>query len=375
MSWVSERLSEIRARLVPTRAWLARRIAQGWHWLIAPGKPLTWAALRAKLTLTTLPLPKTNGGRLAVLVGVGVLILLALLWYASGQPDEKGVVTYPHASLINPILGGLGALFLIYAAIRQARTATEVARTGNRQAEIAGRRHVTDTFSQAVEQLGSDKMEVRVGGIYTLERLAGEALARPQAAGGTAEEGSSQDLYWTVMETLTAFVRERTRPEAERLAKPRDQRASESAYLLWKNAGMPEGRSGEFWSEALEQEALRERPATDIAAVLQVLCRRPEPGRKREKLRNWRLDLRMTDLRGADLSGALLEGARLSGAHLQGAYLGGAHLEGAFLGGAHLDGAFLGGADGVDLSGAIGDAKTRLPARIERPADWPPYAP
>jgi hypothetical protein len=39
----------------------------GWHWLIARGKPLTWAALRAKLTLTTLPLPKTNGVRLAVL--------------------------------------------------------------------------------------------------------------------------------------------------------------------------------------------------------------------------------------------------------------------------------------------------------------------
>ena len=33
-------------------------------------------------------------------------------------------------------------------------------------------RRITETFSKAVEQLGSEKMEVRVGGIYTLERLA-----------------------------------------------------------------------------------------------------------------------------------------------------------------------------------------------------------
>src|SRR4051812_29236403 len=110
MSWLSERVSEIRACMAPVHAW---------QWLSTPGEPLTWAVLHAKLTLTTLPLPKTYGGRLVVLVGVGVLLLLALLWYASGQPDGKGTVTYPHASLINPILGGLGALFLIYAAIRQ----------------------------------------------------------------------------------------------------------------------------------------------------------------------------------------------------------------------------------------------------------------
>ena len=69
------------------------------------------------------------------------------------------------------------------AALRQARTATEVARIANRQAEIAAVRHeeqtradlqrrVTETFSKAVEQLASEKIEVRLGGIYTLERLA-----------------------------------------------------------------------------------------------------------------------------------------------------------------------------------------------------------
>ena len=101
------------------------------------------------------------------------------------------------------LASGVGALFLFYMAIRQARTASEVALTGNRQADIAGRRHLTDTFSKAVEQLSSDKMELRLGGLYTLERLAGEVLDSPRDA--------DRNLYWTVMETLTAFVRERTR--------------------------------------------------------------------------------------------------------------------------------------------------------------------
>jgi hypothetical protein len=37
MSWLSEqRLSEIRARMAAVQAWLAPRIEQGQHWLIAP---------------------------------------------------------------------------------------------------------------------------------------------------------------------------------------------------------------------------------------------------------------------------------------------------------------------------------------------------
>ena len=83
------------------------------------------------------------------------------------------------------------------------------------------RRRITESFSKATEQFGSDKLEVRLGGIYTLERIS---------------QGSPSD-YWTVMENLTAFIRERTRPEATRLAKPLNQRIAEHAYLLWEDAG------------------------------------------------------------------------------------------------------------------------------------------
>ena len=218
------------------------RSPQGWRWLMAPRDPITWAALRAKPT--TLSLPSTNAGRFAVLVGIVLLLLLVLPWYAKGHKDEKGVVTYPNAALINPILAGIGATLLIYAAIRQAQTANS---RHEAQTEADLQRRITESFSKAIEQLGSDKLEVRLGGIYALERISQE---------------SPQD-HWTVMENLTAFVRERTqRTEAERTIKPLDQRIAECAYLLWEKAGRPEGRNEEFWNKAVEQETTRGEAAS-----------------------------------------------------------------------------------------------------------------
>jgi hypothetical protein len=56
---------------------------------------------------------------------------------------------------------------------------------------------VTDRYAKAIEQLGSDKLDVRIGGIYALERVARD---------------SATD-HPTVMEVLTAFVREHSREQ------------------------------------------------------------------------------------------------------------------------------------------------------------------
>ncbi|MGW4420598.1 pentapeptide repeat-containing protein [Streptosporangium sp. NPDC004631] len=92
---------------------------------------------------------------------------------------------------------------------------------------------------------------------------------------------------------------------------------------------------------------------------------------------------RRRDHRGADLIGARLRGADLRGANLRGAYLIGADLRGADLRTADLIGADLRDADlgGADLTGSIfliqsqldaarGDAETRLPPSLTRPAHW-----
>jgi hypothetical protein len=337
-------------------------------------------------------------------------------WYAT--PDNREALK-PLLTLFGSLIVGVGTIavgFLVAraalrqarTAIEQAKTATEIAQTASRQADIASRRHdeqtradrarrVTDTFSKAVEQLGSEKMEVRVGGIYTLERLASEALTTPQATDATGDESTAlvSDLYWTVMETLTAFVRERARWQEPKAA-PGDMTAQSDLWQTGARSGAP-----------------RPTPPTDIAAVLEVIRRRPAAGREREERRGWRFDLNTTDLRGANLLGAHLDGADLEGAHLEGANLWGAHLDGANLEVAHLEGASLAGAHlqktqlfgahlegaslagahlkdavlweaylegaylmeadltGVDLEGTFGDARTQLPKGVVWPADWP----
>jgi hypothetical protein len=93
-----------------------------------------------------------------------------------------------------------GAALLAWAALRQAQTASE---RHQEQTNADRQRRITESFAKAVEQLGSDKLEVRLGGIYSLERISKE----------------SPDDYWTVMENLTAFVRNAragTKPSAPR---------------------------------------------------------------------------------------------------------------------------------------------------------------
>ena len=94
-------------------------------------------------------------------------------------------------------------------------------------------------------------------------------------------------------------------------------------------------------------------------------------------------DTRGPDHRNADLVGADLRRRRLRNAGLRGAYLIGADLRGLDLGTADVLGADLRAADlrGTDLSdclfltqpqvaAAVGDAATRIPAVLTRPAHW-----
>jgi len=84
-------------------------------------------------------------------------------------------------------------------------------------------------------------------------------------------------------------------------------------------------------------------------------------------------DLLGADLRGADLRGAELRGALLIAADLREADLSRAELIGADLRDARLDGADLREAVYLtqpQLNAAQGDARTRLPGTLDRPAHW-----
>ncbi|MET9885192.1 pentapeptide repeat-containing protein [Streptomyces sp. NPDC006430] len=120
---------------------------------------------------------------------------------------------------------------------------------------------------------------------------------------------------------------------------------------------------------ALDVGALRQKINTLLLKTSE-LVRAKAPGRKKNH-------------RGADLMGARLAGADLRGANLRGAYLIAADLSGADLRLADLIGADFRDADlrGADLRDAVfltqaqlnagrGDATTKIPATLTRPAHW-----
>ncbi len=154
---------------------------------------------------------------------------------------------------------------------------------------------VTGRYATAREQLGCEKVDVRIGGIHALERVARDSPADHPA----------------VMEMLAAFIRE---------------------------------RSHEQWPPPDPGGQARQRSLSpDVRAAITAVGRRLTER-----------DIGPVDLAGADLGGVRLAGANLTGADLAGADLTEAVLANAVLAGADLGGARLTGADltRADLTGA-----------------------
>jgi hypothetical protein len=164
--------------------------------------------------------------------------------------------------------------------------ATEV-QQGRDEQELRLSSQITDRFTNAINQLGSDSKPVRIGGIFALEQIARD---------------SPQDRP-NIASTLATFVRE-----------------SQPAAAVHEQSYIP---------------ALKLR-APDVQAALTVLCRSPLCDDRVKASSTEHLDLSRTDLRRASLSGAHLERVSLWGARLEGANLRGAHLQGTVLSGANL---------------------------------------
>nr|VFK22171.1 MAG: Pentapeptide repeat-containing protein [Candidatus Kentron sp. MB]VFK27785.1 MAG: Pentapeptide repeat-containing protein [Candidatus Kentron sp. MB]VFK74433.1 MAG: Pentapeptide repeat-containing protein [Candidatus Kentron sp. MB] len=149
--------------------------------------------------------------------------------------------------------------------------------TAREQAQLDEQRLLTERFIRAVELLGNKKLQIRLGGIYALERIT---------------QDSPRD-HWTVMEVLCAFVRERSR---------------ESKPIPPEEQKFPSGP--QFYP-----------PDTDVQAALTVIGRRGEEQRVWERKENKRLDLHNVHLERADFSNTDFSGANFRWAHLSGANL------------------------------------------------------
>ena len=218
-----------------------------------------------------------------------------------------------------------------------------------RRVEISQEQQVTERFTRAIDQLGATddkgkkKLEIRLGAVYALERIARD----------------SKKDHWPIMETLTTYVREHA---------PWPQKdTQEAGFIRPPQTAQTEQQASNKPNDRPDPEI--PVPEPDIQAILTVLRRRTRYFGNGE-VEN--LDLHATNLRRGNLRAAHLEGANLVEAHLEEAYLGEAHLEGADLRGAHLEGArFL---TEEQIEQAIGDETTKLPKRLKHPSSWTSHA-
>ena len=207
-----------------------------------------------------------DAARWDVLTGIaGVLIFLgALLAVIVFLPPR--VVEHPRdlstadwlksvQDLRATILQGLGGLALLGTLYFSARTL-----------RLNRRGQLTERFTKAIEQVGSDKLAMRLGGIYALEQIALD----------------SEELHWPVMEVLVAFVHD---------APPDDEAPKQRAWL-----------DDDTWLFERDRVPIR----VDLQAAVTVLGRRPKARRRWEQQRQRTLNLRFAHLPKARLSHAHL---------------------------------------------------------------------
>src|SRR5664280_2335480 len=166
-----------------------------------------------------------------------------------------------HTAITNTRTGLVATLAVLGAGVGLAYTA--------RTYRLSREGHLTDRYTKAVEQLGSDKIEVRLGGTYALERLMRD---------------SSTDQP-TIVEVLAAYIRQHAPP-----------------------ASLDEAKTA-------DSPTLPSSPDADVQAALTVLGRRTAVAAENP-----------IDLLGMHLAGARIGGADLTGADLDGANLTGAHV-------------------------------------------------
>jgi hypothetical protein len=292
---------------------------------------------------------------LVLLIGLAWLLGPGASWVLEHLDGVTGLTGTQRAERLDAIRGrgltiatGLAAMGAVYYTARNADTARRTYEIGQHTLALTEQGQVTERYTKAIEQLGSAELAIRLGGIYALERIARD---------------SARD-HPTVMEVLTAFVREPSR--------------------LGASAPRPTAEPGEQGDHAPMPNRGRPRLRADVQAAISVIGRRRLDSDDSDR----GIDLAEANLAGADLSGARLGSAdlaqvnltdadladadlshvnlwraNLTRARLTGANLDGAIIDGAVFTNANLLGASLRGVDRdrVDLTGAELDHESSAP--------------
>ena len=198
------------------------------------------------------------------------------------------------------IFGGIAIGIGLYYTWKRITIAEDELKTIQENLKVSQEGQITERFTWAVDQLGAidqsrnPAIEIRLGGIYALERISTE----------------SEKDYWPIMEILTAYVRKNSSIDNRLKENSMTSKVISMVIQTNKNA---------------KKEYSKERNIPlDIQAILTVIGRRKNYLNYGESNH---LNLEMAYLQGADLKDAHLEGANLIDVHLEGADLTGTNLE------------------------------------------------
>jgi hypothetical protein len=204
----------------------------------------------------------------------------------------------------------VGIPLLVLSAVATWRQLTSARREFEQQLEMNRQSQLAERFSRAIELLGSESTNVRLGAIHALSAISNE----------------SDQYRPAVAATLTAYIR---------------------YHSPW-----PLKEPDELQLQATSRPSLRDNPAwrlrsrkPDVQAALDVIIKLNSgyPLDRKVQVNLNATDLRLAHLERADLTNASLRGSSLEGAWMRGADLTGAWLDGADCGGANLDEAILEG--------------------------------
>lgn len=222
-----------------------------------------------------------------------------------------------------------------------------------RQVHVNREGQITERFTRAIDQLGSDNTDIRIGGIYALRRVA---------------DNSPPDRN-SVQFILGAFIRNHAAWSVGMPDGPEHPTTTVDQHLPWLHVRAPDIQAAidVLGNRRASPEARRlylsrvdlRSAQLDGASLTETQFRHANLARA--WLRGIRLD--SSDLKSTDLRQTNLENASLVEANLTRAYLEAANLRGADLRKADLRGADLHGADLADviLDGALADAETIWP--------------
>lgn len=229
---------------------------------------------------------------------IAILLLIALPYFQVNYHGINNATTEINLenqsrAILAQILGGIAIGIGLYYTWRRITIAEEDLKITQENLKVAQESQITERFTRAIDQLGNEKIEIRLGGIYALERISME---------------SDKD-YLPIMKILAAYIREKS-------------------SVTKKNIET---------KEADEQNKSNRLP-TDIQVILEVICKRKHSFKEK-------LDLQNTNLQNAQFFNGHLEEANLKGANLNRADLAGSYLEGADLEEANLERANLWVAD------------------------------